>query len=256
MVKRINIAASELAKLTGDNTYDDPRNVINSILSKNNIEDIYIPKSNLERTLLSLSEEELAKLRSDLNVQSTNIQDIVVAINKGFVEESYNKHISEDESKEMVDKKLPASMKQLNSSIKQDLRMRRGNTREDMNLDKTQRKNSVDIGSRNSKMYQKILYTDPDGLFEINIRGKVDGISGERIIEAKNRNKYLFMKLRGYERVQLETYMFLTGMQKSTLVEYYNETSNEIEYDHDESYWNECSSKVINFIQEHIATKL
>ena len=41
------------------------------------------------------------------------------------------------------------------------------------------------------------------------------------------------MELRGYERVQLETYMFLPGLKKCTLVEYYNEESNQIEYE----YW-------------------
>jgi len=93
-------------------------------------------------------------------------------------------------------------------------------------------------------------------LYDINIRGKVDGICADGIIEIKNRTKYLFMELRGYERVQLETYMFLSGLKKCTLVEYYNEESNQIEYGQDDEYWEQCKSKIIGFVEEHIVPKI
>ena len=141
-------------------------------------------------------------------------------------------------------------------SIKHDLRMRRGNVRENKLLNTTQHKIGKKIGQRNSQLFQKILYTDPKGLFDINIRGKVDGICSDGIIEIKNRTKYLFMELRGYERVQLETYMFLSGLKKSTLVEYYNDESNQIEYDQCDEYWEECKSKIVGFVEEHIAPRI
>ena len=70
----------------------------------------------------------------------------------------------------------------------------------------------------------------------------MDGISEEDscIIESKNRSKYLFKTLRPYERVQIEAYMFLSGMQRCILTEYYYDESFEIDYSHDEEFWNEC----------------
>ena len=84
------------------------------------------------------------------------------------------------------------------------------------------------------------------------VRGRVDGMSEEDscIIESKNRSKYLFKTLRPYERVQIEAYMFLSGMQRCILTEYYNEESFEIDYSHDEAYWNECCERL--FTQSEI----
>ena len=256
MVKTINIAASDLAKLTGDNKYDHVSKIINKLLSSNKIENVYVPKSNLEEKLHSMSEEELAKIREELNIPKTNIYDMMSVIQKKFVYESYDKNITEEESKKKLDSKMTDTMNVLNSSLKQDLRMKRGNIRENRLLDSTQIKIGKKIGKRNSKLYQKVLHTDPKGLYDINIRGKVDGICADGIIEIKNRTKYLFMELRGYERVQLETYMFLSGLKKCTLVEYYNEESNQIEYEQNDEYWEECKSKIIGFVEEHIVPKI
>ena len=77
-------------------------------------------------------------------------------------------------------------------------------------------------------MYTKeLVRTDK---YCIILKGKVDGISGDTVVEAKNRQNRLFMELRDYERVQLEAYMFLTGYNKSVLTEHYNDTSNQIHY--------------------------
>jgi hypothetical protein len=256
MVKRINIAASDLAKLTGDNKFDPVSKIVGKILSTNKIENIYIPKSNLEEKLLSLPEEELAKIREELKIPKTNVLDMVYAINKKYVSESYSTKLTEEESKQKLDSKMTDTTQQLNTCIKHDLRMRRGNFRENKLLNTTQHAIGKKIGQRNSKLFQKILYTDPKGLYDINIRGKVDGICADGIIEIKNRTKYLFMELRGYERVQLETYMFLSGLKKCTLVEYLNEESNQIEYEQDDEYWEECKLKIIGFVEEHLVSKI
>ena len=130
MVKRINIAASDLAKLTGDNKFDPVSKIVGKILSSNKIENIYIPKSNLEEKLLSLPEEELAKIREELQIPKTNVLDMVSAINKKYVSESYSTKLTEEESKQKLDSKMTDTMQQLNTCIKHDLRMRRGNFRE------------------------------------------------------------------------------------------------------------------------------
>ena len=105
-----------------------------------------------------------------------------------------------------------------------------------------------------SKLYQKILYSNDR--YEINIRGKVDGIADGYIVESKNRTNRLFNTLRPYERVQMEGYMFLTGLNKSVLTEHYDDTSNTIHCIHNEPFWNKCVERIIQFIETHIAVNI
>ena len=80
----------------------------------------------------------------------------------------------------------------------------------------------------------------------------MDGISGDTIIETKNRTRKLFYKLRDYERVQLEAYMFLTGKNKSLLTEHYDGESSEISYDHNQEFWDQCIDNVRSYIKEEM----
>ena len=57
---------------------------------------------------------------------------------------------------------MPVLNKCMEGSVKQDLRMKRGNIKEDKNLDKTQQKRNIVIDSRNSQMYERELYIDPE----------------------------------------------------------------------------------------------
>ena len=50
---------------------------------------------------------------------------------------------------------MPTLSKCLEGSVKQDLRMKRGNVKENKNLDKTQMKRNITINCRHSKMYEK-----------------------------------------------------------------------------------------------------
>ena len=138
----------------------------------------------------------------------------------------------------------------LETSIKKDLRMRRGNIKENSNLDVIQKKKNISVGQRNSQMYTKELHrTDK---YAIMIRGKVDGVSEGIIVESKNRTSRLFNELRQYEQVQLEAYMFLTDMKEALLTEHYNDTSNEIPYTHDNEFWSACVESIIGFIDTHM----
>jgi hypothetical protein len=99
-------------------------------------------------------------------------------------------------------------------------------------------------------MYTKeLVRTDK---YCIVLKGKVDGISDDTVVEAKNRQNRLFIELRDYERVQLEAYMFLTGYNKSVLTEHYNDTSHQINYLHDDVFWQLCVDSTIQFIDLNI----
>ena len=168
---------------------------------------------------------------------------------------SFDSSLSENQSKEKVDeilKAMPTLNKCLEGSVKQDLRMTRGNIKEDNNLDKTEKKCNIQITSRNSQMYEKLLYTDPNDKFQVILRGKVDGMNDEYVVETKNRARRLFGKIPEYEKVQLNAYMFMTGKDKALHIECYNEDQNQTEYSFDKVFWDGCLDKVIQFSHEHI----
>ena len=254
MTLTINLNASELAKLTGDNRFEDPEKTRNTILSRNGLSKVYVPKSNVEEQLLKLDTNELVIVKKELKLDNkTSLKEVEKIINKTIINKSLDKDIKEDTSRVNVDKNLalcPTLNKYLGSGVKQDLQMRRGNVKEDKNLDVTQKKSNMVIKHRNSKMYNKILYDSPDGKYCINIRGKVDGITGSSIVETKNRSKRLFNKIPKYELVQIEAYMFLTGLKKAIHIECYDDAQNKTEYDHSPDFWEKCCEKIINYVSK------
>ena len=258
-MKDIFLRASDLAKLTGHNTYGDPQETLDLILHQNKICVRDVSRSNTESALKRMKPEDFACVKRELGLDtSASIQDVEQAVKKKALSRAYSSNITEDKSRETVQDNLSGcskEMKSLEESLNQDLRMRRGNIKECKNLDHIQKKRSMPITQRNSQMFTKTLYCEGDQ-YRVLIRGKVDGISGETIIETKNRTKRLFHTLRDYERVQLEAYMFLTGHEEALLTEHYNEESNEIEYSHDEDFWCECTAKIIDYINENVACHL
>ena len=134
--------------------------------------------------------------------------------------------------------------------------MQRGNIKEDSNLNKTQQKRNITIDCRNSQIYEKELYCDPNKQFNIILRGKVDGMNDEYVVETKNRTKRLFNMIPDYEKVQLNAYMFLVEKEKALHIECYNEDQNSVEYDFDKVFWDECLDKVIQFTDDNIVCHL
>jgi predicted Zn-dependent peptidase len=258
-MKTINIRSSDLAKLTGHNNYESKENIIKTILNDNGIKKCYVPKSNIEDGLSKMTKEDLKEVKKELKLPDNVALSVVeTQIKRTVMKDSYSSDIKEESSKQNVDKNLVGKVKlqALELSIKKDLQMRRGNIKEDKNLDFIQKKNNITIVKRNSQLYVKELYRDPDEKYNIVLKGMVDGLTGEKIVETKNRTKRLFHELRQYERVQLEAYIFLTGIKDAVLTEHYNEESNEIEYSHDDCFWEKCLEKVVEFMEMNIIIHL
>jgi hypothetical protein len=256
-MRQINVTSSSLAKYTGHNRYDTFEKILEELLIKNGIVSGYIAKSNLEADILKLPETSLCDLRDELGLSAhSNPTEIVHHIKRG-VSLSTNKDITEDTSREVIDAFVEdrttgevSILSTLVPSIQKDIRMVRGCKKENENLNRIQVEKQIQIVERNSKMYTKELYRCDEYL--IILRGRVDGQCGDTIIETKNRTKRLFKELRDYERVQLETYMFLTGLNKALLTEHYNDTSHCIEYTHDEEFWKECVEKTVQFMEDNV----
>ena len=256
-MKDIFLRASDLAKLTGHNRFKDIQETIDQILQSNKICERYVPKSNTEGCLAKLPEAEFKKIKQALQLPETSsVQEVEAKVKQTVLKDSYSAQISEGQSKTNVEENLKdkTCLQVLESSLKQDLQMKRGNIKENQNLNHIQKKRDMSIGSRNSQMFVKELFSTET--YRVFVRGKVDGVSDDLLIETKNRTKTLFHELRDYERVQLEAYFFLTGLQKALLTEHYNDESNEIEYCHDEDFWCECVAKICQFIEDKIVINM
>jgi len=254
-MKTIKLQASNLAKLTGHNKYEAKEKTIHNILNFNKIKKIHIPKSNIEETLMKLDPTTIQTIKKEMNLDpNCDINVVENTIKRVIMGKSYSKNISEDQSRALIHNNLNGKegLKTLETSIKKDLMMRRGNIKENNNLDHIQKKRNIVIGSRNTKMYEKVLYTSPDNVYELVVRGKMDGITDEYIVETKNRTKRLFNSIPDYELVQLETYMFLSDMKNAIHIEHYDDDSNEVKYNHDEVFWQDCINKIVNYIDVNI----
>ncbi len=259
-MNKITIIASELAIITGHNKYEKIQKAIDAVLNRSKIVKKYIPKSKIEESLLSLSDKDLKCIKNELKIdEKSSLKQVENMIKQQVMTKSLNENITEDQSKQKADdvlKSMPVLNKCLESSVKQDLRMKRGNIKEDKNLDKTQQKRNIVIDSRNSQMYEKELHIDPEGRYVVFIRGKVDGMNDEYVVETKNRTKRLFNMIPDYEKVQLNAYMFMTGKEKALHIECYNEEQNSVEYGFDKLFWDDCLDKVIDFTNTHIVCHL
>lgn len=254
-MKRIFLKASDLAKVTGHNRFGDPQDTLHNILSANDLCDMDTFNTNTEKAIKCLDKEELQSLKRDIGLQEdASYVMIEKEVRKVALKNTHDQSIRESESRETLANNIEKSgseiVSKLASSLSQDLRMERGTLKEERNLDAIQSKKSISIKERNSKLYVKELYRNDR--YAVILRGKVDGISDDTIIETKNRTRTLFYKLRDYERVQLEAYMFLAGMKKAMLTEHYDGESCEISYCHDNRFWEECIDKVRSYFKESV----
>jgi len=259
-MNKIIIVASELAIITGHNKYEPITKAIDTVLNRSGIVKKHIPKSKIEEQLLTLNDTDLKSIKTELKIDDkSSLKEVENMIKKQVLSKSLNENITEDQSKTKVDeviKAMPTLSKCLEGSVKQDLRMKRGNIKEDKNLDKTQVKRNIKIDNRNTQMYEKELYKNDDKNYKVILRGKVDGMNEEYVVETKNRTKKLFNMIPDYEKVQLNAYMFLVEKDKALHIECYNEDQNSVEYDFDKVFWDECLDKVVQFTDDNIVCHL
>ena len=102
--------------------------VIDKLLKRCGIQDCYIPKSNIEQSLVELDPKELLQLKNELKLPvSTSVLDIEKIVKQKIMSSSYNPNISESQSKDLIDMHVKNNpiMEKISHSIKQDLQMRR-----------------------------------------------------------------------------------------------------------------------------------
>lgn len=218
-LKILNIGASSIAGCIGKNPYisrDDmiieiwyktyPKS-LNTALDRNNIQIIDV--LNIVKPIDNLIKNAI----DEMNINDVNI----------ILEKIRKTDIIKNDMKLML-------------YIEKHIYMCRGKKNETNVYDLYEKINNLKIEDRNNKFekiylnksYNKIL------LHSIAICGVLDGkIKNEQIVEIKNRQNRIPLKINEYDKIQIKTYMRLSNIYKCTFIEKYEEEIKEskIEYD-------------------------
>lgn len=119
-----------------------------------------------------------------------------------------------------------------------------GTRLEDASLNRYASKTQRPVVARNAQGYSKRIQCSG---WSFVIYGKVDGLQNDDclgVVEAKQRQNRLFGRIIEREKIQLYTYLFLTGRKRGTLVETYRDEQNSFHIEFDESEWAEYMRRI------------
>lgn len=236
---------SEIAIITGDNSFKSKRDYLIDFWSKNFKND-YLSYKNKLNFVKENDEDKIKKISLKNNL---NLDDELRSCKKTKTtnelntkkEELINKisELPEDEKKEMT--------KSINNVANTMFGIR---NEYDICKIYEMKTNSTII---KDNKYRKKKIMDYNG-YAIYIGGKIDGFNAneEMIIEIKNRMHKLFYNLRSYEKVQIMSYMYLFNVPKAHLVEALKKKENVeiniIDVLFDEKYMNDILESLKNFV--------
>jgi hypothetical protein len=128
----------------------------------------------------------------------------------------------------------------------------RGKISENDSLNRLEKSNNTKIRERNQKFFKRTIHFEneegiPDKFI---IGGRVDGITEDGcLVEVKNRQYKIFNHIPIYEKVQIHTYMFLTGITECKYVQSFKGVDIEEVIKFDYSFWEMVKEKSIQFIK-------
>lgn len=240
----INI--SEIAIITGDNTYKTKREYLIDFWKKN-LKDDFNKYKELTSFIKENDNDIIQKISNNNNIDLSNeLKNCIKSKNTGdlntlksIIFEKIG-NLKEEEKKEIT--KSITNLTNTKFGIK--------NENDITKIYETMTGNKIVKDNK----YHKVKIFQYDNL-NIYIGGKIDGFSTESstLIEVKNRVHKLFYELRNYEKVQIMSYMYLFSVSKGHLVEAHkkkDETNiNIIEVSFDENYMDYIINKIIVFIR-------
>lgn len=262
----IHISASELAILTGHNTYRDKSELYIKYWKKywKNDYDTIVSKLNKQNKVPKLPEtsgQAVVRIAKANNISTRDVKQLF-EVSKEKDASKVNK--KKDEILKRVVKELPINLK--NDFIKSanSLAYTGFGTRNETNAVKIYE----DMSGNNVDILTKYFHNDIFIIEEYDnqpdvwsIGGKIDGLveqdknnlDTDIVLEIKNRMNGLFNKLRDYEKVQCFAYMFILDKRRVHLAECYKNTKgstmNIIDIVWDEHFW---FDKIINKLSDFV----
>lgn len=205
-------------------------------------------------------QEEIQELKMNISKTQLTKEDFMKEIlGKTQVEKIIDSKFTTETKKRNLTKLVNKS--EYREEIKRDLKQKittlvntdHGNKEETSVLEKFQKAKNTDL-DESQKFYSKHAFTieTPMCNYKVSLGGKMDGIdhNNRKVVEIKNRVRQLFGTLREYEKVQLMSYLYMTGYEKGLLVERYRDKSNEFELEYSERYMSKILDKLKLFCQE------
>jgi len=144
----------------------------------------------------------------------------------------------------------------IDNIITSDINKQSGITNEDKYINKFISDNNIqesDIIDKNNELYEKqiieLLYNinEVNIHYDINIKGRIDLLLKNEVIEIKSRQKYFYKTIPKYEEYQIILYMYLTDIKRAQLVQGYLNNIKCNKYIYDEFKIKKIKSKIEKF---------
>ena len=253
-MKEICIYASDLAIITGHNTYQTIDELMYKLWERNfrsdYMECVASLQSEGQEIIQETKQDYIHRVTKEYNIEHAEkmMEECLKAADVKDLETKQNKLMSSLKDVPQKEKKL------LKECIKSETNTSFGTRNENVGITEYTQETGEKV-KQLERFFKKSLYQTKKHLWSIG--GRIDGIDEKdtKVIEIKNRVKRLFYTLRDYEKVQVYAYMYILGLNDSRLVECYKQNKtcdiNIIEVPFDSNFWNtEIDKKVQRFIKQ------
>lgn len=239
MKKYILLNASSISIITGHNKYQKFSDFLLDLWIKYDNND-YIDVINNNKHLkyeIKLKDKEVIEKFCTKEVKNT-IKKSLFSNNVDNINQNKKKLIKKIDENKDYDENTKKSIKE---SINNMMNTQYGINNEKKAIHNFKKNNNIEIFHTNEYRKRKINN-------QLFIGGKIDGYTENgSIVEVKNRMNRLFNHIVGYEKVQLQCYLYIFQKDKGYLVEKYKDTMNVIEEDFDEKYFDGIIKILENF---------
>ena len=260
----IYISASELAVLTGHNTYKDISEMYIKYWQKYFKSDYdriidSVSKTNQKIKLPETASQSVARIAKEHNLKKEDVEKVFKSSNRKTVT-SMNK--DRESALNSMLKTVPKKEQDLLTKSVNSVAFTNFGTKNETSGVKLFEQLRNTVVETPSKYYSKNLFIIEDQNKKPNnwsIGGKIDGLytnDGDKVIlEIKNRMRGLFNSLRDYEKVQCYAYMYALNLEQVSLAECYKTKEGTemciIDITWDDDYWEtEIVDKLSNFIDD------
>lgn len=226
------INGSDIGSLCGLNPYQSQREIITNFIRKNN--------PNIFEIIHRFSPEECIHWKERAKVVESKVKTTI------------SEAVLSNESLELIKSEIKQTSKNIDkdlAAITSEVFTRRGTMDEKKSIDNYEKQSNTIVSNRNSKLLKLTIQLEKD--MTIEIRGKIDGIEDDFVLEHKRRQRRLFGKVPKYENAQCHVYMKMTGLEKAKLLETFGTTSQIHIINFNESTWNDILERLKLFIKHY-----
>ena len=253
-MKEICIYASDLAVITGHNTYQTLDELMYKLWERNfrsdYMECITSIQSEGQEVVQETKQDYIQRITKEYNIEDAEkmMEECLKAADVKELETKQQKILTSLKDIPKHERKL------LKECIKSETNTNFGTRNENIGLNEYKNQTGENV-KQLDRFFKKSLYKTKRHLWSLG--GRIDGINEteDTIIEIKNRVKRLFYNLRDYEKIQVYAYMYILNVNDSRLVECYKEGKtcdiNIIDIPYEISYWKtEIDTKIQRFIKQ------